>query len=94
EGITMLYSASIMHCDFSPRNMLLDEQLKLKIADFGCVSIDGSRSSIGGSARFYPPRVLTYERIEFGDDLFTLGSSIFKVLTRKPPYLDLSTCRI
>ncbi|KAK3623741.1 hypothetical protein LTR22_024262 [Elasticomyces elasticus] len=30
EGMQMLRSANIVHCDFSPRNMLLDEGLQLK----------------------------------------------------------------
>lgn len=91
EGMGMLHSASIVHCDFSPRNMLLDENLELKVADFGCVSMEGSKSSAGGSVRFYPPRVLSRERMEIDDDLFALGSSIFEVLTGKPPYVDLET---
>ena len=91
EGMEMLHNATIVHCDFSPRNMLLDETLELKVADFGCVSIDGSKSSAGGSVRFYPPRVLNSERFEVDDDLFALGSSLFEVLTGKPPYVDLET---
>lgn len=94
EGMELLHSASLVHCDFSPRNMLLDESLNLKVADFGCVSIDGSQSSAGGSARFYPPRVMNRARIEIDDDLFALGSSIYEVLTGKPPYVDLSTSQV
>ena len=94
EGMEMLHSASIVHCDFSPRNMLLDETLELKVADFGCVSMDSSKSSGGGSVRFYAPRVLSRERFEVDDDLFALGSSIFEVLTGKPPYVDLETRRV
>lgn len=94
EGMEMLHTASIVHCDFSPRNMLLSATLELKVADFGCVSIDGAPSSAGGSARFYLPRVLSRERFEVDDDLFALGSSIFEVLTGDPPYVDLNVDRI
>ncbi|KAF2771108.1 kinase-like protein, partial [Teratosphaeria nubilosa] len=89
EGMEMLHAANIIHCDFSPRNMLIDHTLELKVADFGCVSIDGSRSSVGGSSRFYPTR--NCEIFEVNDDLFALGSSVFEVLTWKPPYVDLET---
>lgn len=91
EGMQMLHAANIIHCDFSPRNMLLDEALVLKVADFGCVSIDGCKSTAGGSMRFYHPRVRSREKFEFSDDLFALGSSIYEVLTGKPPYADLET---
>lgn len=95
EGMELLHSANIVHCDFSPRNMLLDETLGVKVADFGCVSINGSKSSAGGSVRFYPPRLQTRELIEPEDDLFALGSSsIYEVVTGKPPYVDLDTEQI
>lgn len=94
EGMELLHSAHIVHCDFSPRNMLLDETLGVKVADFGCVSINGSKSSAGGSVRFYPPRLQTRELIEPEDDLFALGSSIYEVVTGKPPYVDLDTEQI
>ncbi|KAK0862972.1 hypothetical protein LTR87_016381 [Friedmanniomyces endolithicus] len=84
EGMDMLHSANIVHCDFSPRNMLLDENLELKVADFGCVSMDGSKSSAGGMS----------ERFKLDDDLFALGSSIYEVLTGKPPYMELGTQEI
>lgn len=89
EGLEMLHSVNIVHCDYSPKNFLLDHDLELKVADFGCVSIDGARSAAGGSVRFYPRRVLANEHIDATDDLFALGSSIFEVLTGVPPYKDL-----
>jgi len=91
QGMEMLHSANILHCDFNPRNMLLDERLEVKVADFGCVAIESAKSSAGGCVRFYPPRVLKRKRFEADDDLFALGSSIFEVLTGKPPYEDLET---
>ncbi len=34
------------------------------------------------------------ERFKLDDDLFALGSSIYEVLTGKPPYMDLGTQEI
>ncbi|TKA23333.1 hypothetical protein B0A50_07541 [Salinomyces thailandicus] len=94
EGLDMLHSANIVHCDFSPRNMLLDDALELKVADFGCVSMDDSKTFGGGSARFYHPKTLSRDRIGIDGDLFALGSSIFEVLTGRPPYADLDTSSV
>lgn len=81
---------------FAPCNMLLDDGLQLKIADFGCSSIDGSRSNAGVSARFYPPRLREcFEKpITASDDLFALGSSIRDVLTGVAPFHDISTGQV
>jgi len=94
ESMQMLHAANVVHCDFSPRNMLLDQDLEVKVADFGCVSIDGSRTSGGGSVRFYLPGLNDRELIQCDEDLFALGSCIYEVLTGKPPYHDLGTRQI
>ncbi|CAK1358404.1 RGS domain-containing serine/threonine-protein kinase A [Cercospora beticola] len=94
EGLELLHSANIVHCDFSTKNLLLDHDLELKVADFGCSSLDGGRTNGGGSARFYPPREWRTGRIEAADDLFALGSCIFEILTGRPPYDDLETRRV
>ncbi|GIZ41395.1 hypothetical protein CKM354_000470000 [Cercospora kikuchii] len=94
EGLKLLHSANIVHCDFSTKNLLLDKDLELKVADFGCSSLDGGRTNGGGSARFYPPRDRGTGRIEASDDLFALGSCTFEILTGRPPYDDLETRRV
>ena len=91
EGLELLHSTSMIHCDFSPRNMLLDLDLELKIADFGCCSMDGSLSPAGGCARFYPPRDLQRTPLTTEHDLFALGSSIYEIITGMAPYEDVST---
>lgn len=81
----MLHTAEIIHCDFTPRNTLLDAGLDLKVADFGCVSIDGYLSSAGGDQRFYPTAHMENGRFEPQHDIFALGSSIYEVLTAESP---------
>ncbi|TKA77642.1 hypothetical protein B0A55_04625 [Friedmanniomyces simplex] len=55
EALEALHSIEVIHCDFSPKNLLLDADLTLKVADFGCSAIVGQPSSGMGSCRFYPP---------------------------------------
>lgn len=86
EGLDLLHSISIIHCDLTPHNIFLDSQFELKIADFGCCSIDQSTSSGGADARFYPPQASWETPVSFDDDLFALGSCIYEVLTGSPPF--------
>ena len=94
EGLGVLHSASIYHCDFSPKNLLLDADLELKVADFACSSIQGSRSSGMGSVRFFLPRGSRSARPSTLTDLFSLGSTIYEIITGAAPYNDLASPQI
>ncbi|KAM3415641.1 hypothetical protein BST61_g9162 [Cercospora zeina] len=88
EGLALLHSIGIVHCDFTPKNMLLDDQLALKIIDFGCCSLDGAQSSGGGDVRSYPWDEGT---LEAQHDVFALGSTIYEISTGARPYHDDSS---
>ncbi|KAK5687868.1 hypothetical protein LTR17_026699 [Elasticomyces elasticus] len=55
EGMQMLRSANIVHCDFSPRNMLLDEGLELKVALCCLPGAPSPTESRSGNAFFADP---------------------------------------
>ncbi|KAF7125527.1 hypothetical protein CNMCM5793_001766 [Aspergillus hiratsukae] len=83
EGLAALHSIGVIHCDISPRNFLLDFDLNLKISDFGGASLSGSEPSAVRHPEFYwdaPPT--------FGDDIFSLGSLIYFIMTGSYPYAD------
>lgn len=93
EGLALLHALAIVHCDLTPHNMLLDDKLELKIADFGCSSIDGSNSMAGTNPRFYPPRLSYKTPVSKDDDLFALGSCIYEILTGMPPFEDITSAQ-
>lgn len=94
EGLHILHSIGVVHCDFTPKNMLLDDQLKLKIIDFGCSSVDGARSSGGGDARSYPDPEPGRRTWQAQHDIFALGSTIYEISTGTRPYHDISSKKV
>lgn len=93
EGLRILHSAGVIHCDFSPRNLLLDNDLQVKVADFGGCSMKGSCSSAMGSVRFLQPR-FSCAAPDIQSDIFALGSTIYEIMTGASPYEDISSTQV
>ncbi|KAF2271386.1 kinase-like protein [Westerdykella ornata] len=91
EGLHLLHSAGIIHCDVGPHNLLLDADLSLKIADFSGSSLDGSRAMVCPGARYMAPdpdwKPGKPPSVE--EDLFALGSTIYYIVMGKAPFDDL-----
>jgi len=89
EGLQLLHSANIMHCDVEPKNFLLDADLGLRIADFSGSSLDGSQGLACAGTRFAPPGFNWRCAPTVQDDLYSLGSTIYTILTSHCPYHEL-----
>jgi len=89
EGLQLLHSANIMHCDVEPKNFLLDADLGLRIADFSGSSLDGSQASACAGTRFEPPGFDWRCAPTVKDDLFSLGSTIYTIITGQYPFQEL-----
>ncbi|KAL2794870.1 kinase-like domain-containing protein [Aspergillus keveii] len=94
EAVGILHKHSVIHCDLSPRNFLLDSELNVRIADFGGASLCGSEPSAIPVTRFRPPRYDFDATPVFQDDLFSLGSLIYFIMTRFYPYEDLPSDKV
>lgn len=90
EGLSILHSKAIIHCDFSPRNLMLSEDLQIKVADFGGASLNRSSTLAMGSVRFQHPSGSPQRPAAF-IDIFSLGSTIYEIITGNIPYEDVST---
>jgi serine/threonine protein kinase len=91
EALTVLHGVEVIHYDLSPRNFLLDSNLDLKIADFGGAALCGSDPSATPASRFRHPGYDWNIAPVFGDDIFSLGSLIYFIMTGSYPYEDVSS---
>lgn len=93
EGLQLLHSQGIIHCDTKPRNFLLDKNLHLKIADFSGSCVEGSTLHACESTRYYLPRDWR-QPANVAADLFALGSTIYEILTGNSPFEDVPSDKV
>src|SRR5438132_5885828 len=85
--------AKIIHCDLKPANLMVNQQGELKISDFGIarslgdsvsrLTLDQGRS---GTLVYMSPQQLNGEHGTHLDDIYSLGATIYELLTSKPPF--------
>src|SRR5438094_4561546 len=85
--------AKVIHCDLKPANLMVNQRGDLKISDFGIArSLGDSESRLtveqgrSGTLVYMSPQQLNGERSTHLDDIYSLGASIYELLTSKPPF--------
>ncbi|KAF7975062.1 hypothetical protein HWV62_10567 [Athelia sp. TMB] len=104
-GLTYLHSEDIIHGDLTSANVLIDDNGRARLVDFGLSSIMAEfentsfiTSTIGGYLRFralelMPPLDGSYEDFKPvltpACDVYSLGSVVLQILTGKLPYHNI-----
>jgi uncharacterized protein YjbI with pentapeptide repeats len=76
----------IIHRDIKPENILVDEQLKVYLVDFGLARIGGGEvaasSTVKGTLGFMPPEQVFNRQLTQASDLYSLGATLISLLTQ------------
>ena len=100
-GLAYLHSQKLVHRDIKPSNLMLDRQGVVKILDLGlsrmvewsdavqadvCYDITGT-GIVTGSVDFMPPEQFVNARsVDARADIYSLGCTLYWLLTGKPPF--------
>lgn len=99
EGLDHAHRKGIIHRDFKPSNVLLDENGNAHLADFGIAKITESTAQLTGSGIVGTPAYMAPEMAEKGDvsssiDIYALGVTLFQMLTGKYPFQGDTPIRV
>src|SRR5437867_4165031 len=85
--------ARVIHRDLKPANLMVNQRGDLKVADFGIartlaeslklLTMEQGRS---GTLCYMSPQQLDGERGTHLDDIYSLGATLYDLLTSKPPF--------
>src|SRR5438445_9336804 len=85
--------AHIIHRDLKPANLMVNQRGELKVSDFGIArSLGDSMSRLtmasgrSGTLSYMSPQQLDGERATHLDDIYSLGATLYDLLTSKPPF--------
>ena len=93
-GMASLHDKGILHCDLKPGNVLLDQNGKPRVCDFGQSRLSSEQNSSLGTLFYMAPEQADTAAIPDASwDVYGLGALLYSMLVGHPPRYSESSIR-
>ena len=90
SGLAAAHKAGIVHRDVKPENILLAEDGRIKIGDFGLARATTANTASGqmllGTIAYLAPELVTRGTADARSDIYALGILLYEMLVGEQPY--------
>ena len=90
SGLSAAHAAGIIHRDIKPENILLSNEGRIKLSDFGLARNVDTRteaSEVLGTVGYMAPELVTGGAATKASDIYACGIMLYEMLTGTRPYL-------
>ena len=92
DALGAAHKAGLIHRDIKPANILLCDEKRVKVADFGIAKVaEGSdttaEGTMLGTAKYLAPEQVEGKPVDARSDVYGLGVVLYEMVTGRPPFL-------
>ena len=89
SALAQAHSTGVVHRDLKPENVLLSDDGRIKVTDFGLareLSANTDTGSLVGTVAYLAPEVIRRGKAETPSDVYSFGIMLFEMLTGQQPF--------
>lgn len=89
EGLGAAHAAGLIHRDIKPENVLIAEDGRIKLGDFGlarAISTSTSTGALIGTVAYLSPELVLGRQADARSDIYSVGIMLYEMLTGRQPF--------
>ncbi|WP_159707705.1 Stk1 family PASTA domain-containing Ser/Thr kinase [Arthrobacter sp. 18067] len=97
EGLAAAHGSGLIHRDIKPENVLIADDGRIKVGDFGlarAVSANTSTGALIGTVAYLAPELVLGQPADARSDIYSAGIMLYEMLTGKQPYAGDSPIQV